>query len=468
MTRLKSYYQRLKYLPLITAFFFVFIIIACTNNSEVDPARINQPSVENNQLIIWWEKGFNFEEDEAFRSVVSHWEQKTGNKSKLSFYPLTELPQKVERAVKTGNTPDIMMGYVADLSLNPILAWEGKLADVSDLIEPSKSLYPEAVLQSINFYNKVEGKRSYYGVPINQAIIHIFYWQKLLQQVGRSQSDIPREWDAFWQFWQQVQVDLNTEQSRNIYGLGLPFSIGSVETYFLFEQILEAYNVPILDSKGQLLIDKPQVRQGIIKCLDWYTSFYQKGYVPPEAVNWLNPDNNRNLLNRIVVMTPNLSLSIPAVVRQDPDTYYNKLGILEFPNKPNGQPMRYLVSIRQAVLFANSPHQKEAKDFLRYLIQPETIAAYLKASGSRTLPVLKSVWSDPFWTKTNDPYISTARKTLIEGQTRPFYFVQNPVYSRVLKENVWGKALNRIVVDGITTEQAADEAIEGIEKIFNQ
>ncbi|MEH2302012.1 hypothetical protein [Nostoc sp.] len=77
-------------------------------------------------------------------------------------------------------------------------------------------------------------------------------------------------------------------------------------------------------------------------------------------------------------------------------------------------------------------------------------------------------WKDPFWTNPADPHISTAAKTLIEGSTRPFYIVQNPAYSLVLKDNVWGKALNRIVVEQISPEQAADQAIARIKQIFDQ
>ncbi len=67
-----------------------------------------------------------------------------------------------------------------------------------------------------------------------------------------------------------------------------------------------------------------------------------------------------------------------------------------------------------------------------------------------------------------DPHISTAMKGLIQGKMRPFYYVQKPAYSLVLEKNIWGKALNRIVVDGIPPKQAADEAIKQIEQIFNQ
>jgi multiple sugar transport system substrate-binding protein len=469
MQRPTNYLQRLKYQFIFIITVTLCLLFSCSSPEKLERSLLGQSSsTTTTALNIWWEKGFNLEEDEALRQVVSNWEQKTGEKVSLSLYTTRELSEKAQRALQAGNPPDLMMSHQASLTMYPRLAWEGKLADVSEIIEPVKSSYTENILQAINYYNKVEDKRSYYGVPIYQATLHIFYWQQLLSLIGYTKNDIPQNWDGFWQFWQQVQKDLQIKQQKKIYGLGFPFSIGARETCLLFEQILEAYNVTLVNAQGQLLVDSPLVRQGIIKCLDWYSQFYQQGYVPPDAINWLNTDNNRNLLNRAVVMTPNSTLSISAAVRQDRDTYYNQLGILEFPHKPSGKPMRYLVNIRQAVIFANSLHQKTAKDFLQYLIQPQTMTKYLKASGSRNLPVQQPVWEDPFWQQTEDPYIVSATKIFTKSQSCLFYITQNPAYSLVFKENVWSKALIRIVVDQITPEQAADEAITRLKQIFQE
>ncbi|MBN3957956.1 hypothetical protein [Nostoc sp. NMS8] len=126
-----------------------------------------------------------------------------------------------------------------------------------------------------------------------------------------------------------------------------------------------------------------------------------------------------------------VKLSIPCTVRQDPDTYRHKLGILKFPNKPNGQPMRYIVTLRQAILFADSQQQKQALNFLAYLMQSQVTSKYLKAAGGCNLPIIKTLWQDPI-----DPHVSTAVKTLTEGSTRLFSYVQNPAYSVILEENI--------------------------------
>jgi hypothetical protein len=41
-------------------------------------------------------------------------------------------------------------------------------------------------------------------------------------------------------------------------------------------------------------------------------------------------------------------------------------------------------------------------------------------------------------------------------------------YDLVWKENVWGKAIHRVAAEGITPEQAVDEAIARIKEILSE
>ncbi|KAF3890274.1 MULTISPECIES: sugar ABC transporter substrate-binding protein [Nostocales] len=446
-----------------------FTIFACSQSipSQSQKSSIKTSHKDDKVLQIWWDKGFGLEEDEAITLVVRNWEKKSGYKAKLSVYGPNELLEKAERAVRSGNTPDILLNNRAERQLNARLAWDGKLADVSDVIYPIKDLYPEPILKTAHLYNHVQKQRSYYAVPISQTTMLFFYWKDLLKQVGQSDTNIPTEWNSFWEFWKKVQDALRKKQN-NIYSLGLPYSIGSGDTYYFFEQLLEAYDIQIFDAQGKLLVRNPQVRQKIIDLLDWYAKFYQQGYVPPDAIRWLNPDNNRSLLNRQVVMTPNGTLSIPSAVSQDRETYYKKLGTLKLPNKPNGQRMRYIVAIGHVILFANSKHQETARDFLKYLVQPNILGTYLKSAERGHFPALKPVLKDPYWANSTDPHVSSVSKILTQGSIRPFDYVNHPAYTLVLDKNVWIKALNRIISDRLTPEQAADEAIMQIEEIVNK
>lgn len=455
-------------------------IIGCSNTQTTKSSLVVDSSATQNSLNIWWDKGFNPEEDEALRQLVRNWENKTSKKINLVFYSTDSLGDKIRRSMKAGNPPDVIMSFKAERSPNSRLAWDNKLVDVSDIVNSVKNKYPKAILQTVNFYNNVEKKRGYYAVPIHQGTMHIQYWRDLLAEVGRSEQDIPKEWHAFWDFWKQVQDDLRAKNQQNkqssnqsnnqskIYALGLTLSPEAGDTYYLFEQILEAYDVEIINPQGELLIDTPKVRQGIIKVLTWYQQFYQQGYIPPTALKWLNPDNNRSILNREIIMTPNATLSIPVAVRQDADIYNNNLATIEFPNKPSGQPMRHLTMAEQAAILSESKNQKLAKEFLKYLVETQVMKDYLTKAGGRNSPVLEPAWEDSFWTNPDDPHISTVTKTFKQGKIRYFYNSQSPAYSRILDKNVWGKALNKVIVDKISPEKAADKAIQEVKLIYEQ
>ena len=468
IVRLSSYVALMtKYLTL--GIVTMMLIVGCNSDTQLQNDGISQRNTltEDKTLKLWWDKGFNPEEDEALQKLVRNWEQETGNKVQIHFYTLDVRAQKTQRYLQAGVAPDIFMSFKAESTLNPALAFENKLVDVTDIIKPVENLYDPAALETAYYYNNVKQKRSYYAVPIHRAALHIYYWQDLLAKTGRSAADIPSDWDGFWQFWLDVGQELRNKHQQDIYPIGLPLSAEAGDTYQAFEHVLEAYNVELLDSKGNLLVDEPQVRQGIIKCLDWYTRFYREGYVPKDAVDWTNADNNRLFLNQDILMTSNATMSIPAALRKDRDTYINKLGIVEIPNKPNGEPMNHIFLVEQAVIFNDAEHPKLAKEFLAYLTQPKVINQFLKDSG-RHSPVHTAAYQDRYWTNPKDPHTSEVTKTLTKSKTRSIYPANSPAYSILLKENIWGQSLEKIVLDGVTPERAADEAIARIKAIFDE
>ncbi|MEL6381197.1 MAG: ABC transporter substrate-binding protein [Cyanobacteria bacterium J06626_18] len=459
--------QKRRYLGLAGLTAAITVSCAQLNQTQLVTEE-SMPANDDAVLTIWWEKGFNLEEDEAMQNLVDAWQAESGHAADLSFYTTDDLLQKAQRAIQAGDPPDILMSHNAERGLYPYQAWEGKLVDVSELVEPLSEVYPPSILEAVNFYNNVENKRSYYAVPFSQTTNFINYWGDFVEQAGFENTDIPQDWDGFWNFWKQVQEQLPQSQDPDnpIYGLGFSFSDKAADTYLLFEQILEAYDAQLVTPEGELQVENPAVRQKIIQSLDWYAQFYKDGYLPMDTVNWLNPDNNGNLLNRSIVMTPNTSLTIPATVRKEADVYQNQLGTIGFPDKPSGEPMRHILSIKQAVIFTDAANQDIAKEFLAYFVQPETIGDYLKAAGLRNMPIAKPLWEDPYWTNPEDPHIAKAAELLLSDNTRPFPSVYHPAYSIVTQENVWGQALNRMVTEDIPAEQAADDAIARITQIF--
>ncbi len=449
----------------ILLFCLVLLLTTCVDNSLQNSSK--ETTREGNQLVIWWNKGYYTAEDEAIQKVVRDWEQESGIKVKLCFFSDEDILQQAIIALEQGNLPDVFFSDRADGTVGPRWIWDGKLVNVSGIVEPIEELFDKAALRAVNRYSKISNEQSYYAVPLEANTIHIHYWRDLLAQAGFQEADIPRQWDTFWQFWRQAQDALRDQGVYSVYGLGLTMSREATDTSFQFEQILEAYDVQLVDQEGNLRLDNPQVRQQLIDTLEWFTSFYEGNYVPPTASEWLDADNNFNFLNRTTLMTLNNTLSIPASQREDEDIYFNQIATIEFPQEPDGEEISYLITINQAFIFADSPNQKAAKEFLSYLVQPEHLGDYIKGARGRWFPVMPKLRQDPFWRETKDPHIAIAVKQFTQSDMRPMYDALNPAYSQVLSENIWGQAIEKIILSSKSPEMAADEAIREIKDIFD-
>ena len=84
----------------------------------------------------------------------------------LTFTIQDDLGPKIISALIARRVPDVAFCFFTDWQISPKFAWDGKLADVSDLIKELKPRYIESHLKTGWLYNKAEKKWSYYSVPI--------------------------------------------------------------------------------------------------------------------------------------------------------------------------------------------------------------------------------------------------------------------------------------------------------------
>ena len=441
------------------------LAVGCGVSQESVP-QSSPLSTDTEKLNIWWQDGFYPEEIDALERIIDDWEAESSIDVDLTVIPQKDILQEVERAIADGTQPDILYAGVGDITIFPRLAWDGQLADVSDVISPLADRYAESALAAVNYPNRDLGDRSYYAVPLMQSAIHIHYWEDLLiNKVGERRDTVPKTWSAFWDFWVNTQDTLNQGDETDIYSVGMPMSL-SLDTYNNFEQFLEAYNVQVFDAEGEFTLDSPEMRQPFIAALEDYAHFYKLNTVPPDATEWDNTGNNVSLLSRDSLMTVNHTLSAPGSQRNDDEVYYEKLSTVKWPDKPNGEPMRFVIEIKQAVMFEDAENQEVAKDFLSHLIQPSNLATYTQGAQGRYLPVMPELFSDRFWQNPKDWHIAVALEQL--ENTRAAYQSVNPAYGEVAAQNVWGNAMRKIALDELSTEQVADEAIQDIQRILSE
>jgi multiple sugar transport system substrate-binding protein len=76
----------------------------------------------------------------------------------------------------------------------------------------------------------------------------------------------------------------------------------------------------------------------------------------------------------------------------------------------------------------------------------------------------------PLWLDTSDPHRMAAVMQIASRPTQYEYTVVsgNWRYDLVWQELVWAKAIHRVAAEGITPEQAVDEAIARIKEILSE
>jgi multiple sugar transport system substrate-binding protein len=425
-------------------------------------------------LVVWWEEGFYPEEDAAVRETIAAFEQKTGKDVELVLQPQAELTGKVQAAIETGQPPDFLFGLLIDPNIDP-WAYDDRLVDLTEAVGPLASMFDSDVLEASMLLNGRTGQRALYSLPFGRSTNHLHVWTSLLEQAGFTLEDIPKEWDAFWSFWcDKVQPAVRKALGReDIWGVGLSMSIDSPgDTWNEFTQFKYAYDAYWgASANGRNRVADPTARDtdpaaraSLITALDSYTAVYRKGCTPPDATGWNNTGNNEAFLTQRVVMTPNETLSIMNKMRESrPDDYARNAATVEWPNDTAGRPLVIFGEIYRAVGLKSGRDPALAKEFVRFLVEDGWLAHYLDFARDRLLPPMTKLIDSPFWLDPNDPH---RMRSAMQGLTQPHVYDAGSVSDRVWDEKLWHKAVHRVAADGISPEQAVDEAIARIKEIL--
>ena len=385
-------------------------------------------------------------------AVIKKFEEKFKVKIDLSLYATQEVIPKMVAALDAGNAPDVGFGNTLDFQVTAKWAYDGKLEDISSIIDPMRAKFEAAALSTTFLYNNTNQSRAYYAFPIKQQTMHIQYWKDMLADAGFKESDIPKDWNAYWSFWcDKVQPAHRAKSGARTFGIGQPLGVNATDSFFSFLTFMDAYNVKLVNDSGKLLVDDPAVRQGLMNALTDYSAVYSKGCSPPSSTNWQDPDNNVAFHNKTTVMTHNATISIAAKWLDDSNNaaltpaqreeakvnFTQKIATAGFPNKPDGSKMTYRAAVKVGVIFKESKNKAAAKQFVAFMLDEANLTPYVEGSQGRWFPVTKAAQQSPFWK--SDPHRTTVYNQFMAGTTS-FEFTKNYKFTVLNNENEIGRA----------------------------
>jgi multiple sugar transport system substrate-binding protein len=426
-----------------------------------------RPHIANAQAktaTVWWTQGFVQDEDIAIKKIFAEYEKVSGNKLDYSIIPFAPMRQKIVAAVASGFVPDLFQNNPGEIVA--LYAWEDKLIDVTDIVETQKSLYTEAALATPFCYNNVKGKRSFYGVPYTQASLVNHVWRPLVEKAGYKIEDIPNTWNAYYDFFKGVQKNLRAQGHRKLYGIGLTMSTVGVDNNNQFLYFLNAYGGrDMVTPDGKFRSDDPQVKEAAIKALEYPTTLYKEGVIPPSAISWNDSDNNNAFHSKVIVMDLDGTISTEVAIMKSHPKDYDDIETMGLAHDNNGKPVPSSVTNACGLIPKGAKNIDVAKEFLKFLIQPTVLNDLLKTGLGRNLPPMISlVEGDPWWFE--DPHRKAYVNSGLLGPTLPDFFTYNPAWAHVRNAQVWGTARTDILVQGMTPKAAVEKAFKQIEESF--
>jgi multiple sugar transport system substrate-binding protein len=429
---------------------------------------LSRPYIANSAKTtaeVWWAQGFVPEEDAALKKVVADYEKASGNTIDLSITPFAPQRQKIVAAVQSGIVPDVFNSNPAEIIA--LYAWDDKLVDVSDVVETQKEEYTETALLNTYAYNNVTKRRSFYGVPDTTAVLPNHIWKPLVEKAGYKIEDIPKTWDAFYDFFKEVQKRLREQRVRNVYGLGLNTTTNGVDPNNVFNYFLIAYGgQDVVTKDGKLHLDDPKVRDAAIKALTYPATAYRDGFVPPGAINWNDADDNNAFHAKQIVMDLDGTISTEvAVLSQGKKDDYDDIVTMGLALSNDSQPVPSHATSGTLLIPKGAKNVEVAKEFLKYIIQPKVNNERLKTGLGRNIPCMPSiVKADHWWF--DDPHRAAYTTQGLLRPTLPQFWAFNPAYAQVQNEHVWSAGWVDIMQGGMTPEAAAEKAFKRIEEIF--
>jgi multiple sugar transport system substrate-binding protein len=422
-------------------------------------------------LIVWWERGYYGQETEAVGEIIAAFEQDSGKRVELVLLDEEEHPGAIAAALEANHPPDVAFGTLMEDYVSE-WAFDDRLGSLSEVVGHFSDLFDPDALERATLVNGTSGHKALYAVPMGRTNNHVHVWKSLLEQAGFTLADVLREWDPFWAFWcNDVQPAIRRATGRDdIWGVALPMS-AVYDTHFEFSQFVVANEADYVTADGRLMLDDPRIRQKLVEVLDSYTAIYKKGCTPPDSIDWSNTGNNKAFLGQSVMMTANDTLSIPNTLKNDrPEDHATNSATIEWPLGPAGDAFPIMGNVYLAVVFKDGAHVDTAKQFVRFLVAKGWLAHYLDFAGERMLPAIVKLRAGPLWL---DPSDRHRMASVMQLAMRPLAYNYaaasgNWRHDLVEQQYVWGNAVHRVAAEGVSPEQAVDDAIARIKEILSE
>jgi multiple sugar transport system substrate-binding protein len=326
---------------------------------------------------------------DTYLKNVKKFQDKYGVEVRVDKEGWEDVRPKAAVAANTGAGPDIILSTNDDANLYP-----EKLVDVTDVCTSLGNrlggFYPVC-----DPYLRPDGKK-WIGVPLGVAGVCMVYRQSQVKAAGF--DAFPKDTDGFLKLCKA----LKEKGTPPAFALGN--ATGDANTWC--QWIVWAHGGKLVDQHNKVVIDSPETLKALEYVKELYPTF------APGTLSWLDSNNNKAYLDSQLSLTNN-GISIYFAAKNSPEAKLKEIAAdtyhANMPVGPIGKPTEFQLFFNQ-MIFKYTKYPKAAKEFLRFMMEPEQMDPWVEASIGYVTPALRHYEKNPIWT--SDPKITPYRDSM--------------------------------------------------------
>ena len=364
----------------------------------------------------------------------------------FEFINANDIQPRITAAMQSGSGPDII-----HMLHNWPHLYENGLVEVNDLAEWQAKDQGGFYTQS-EVYTKVGGR--FMALPHSIVPGLIAYRKSWFDEVGA--TTFPKTYEEL------RQVATKLKKKGKPYGQTLGHTFGDAPGWAY--PLLWNFGGMETDKAGKTALDS----KGSVEAVKFMTAFW-KDACDEGGLAWDDTNNNRAFMGGEISATLN-GASIYIASKRGQDKIKDDKGEpmwtdIDHAPLPAGPAGAYLLFLNHSdAIMKYSKNQKLAKDFLKWIHQPDNYGKWFQSQEAYSVGATKKWENDPMWAKVDGPlkmFRTAAQNTRLFGYAGPSTAKSTEVFTKYIITDMYAKA-----AQGMKAEDAVAWADGELKKIY--
>lgn len=390
------------------------------------------------QLLRW--TGFVESDEVVWNANTKAFTEATGIPVNIQYLSWTNVQPKSALAAQLGAGPDMIMGWYDTPFIFP-----DELVDVTDVAEHLGNSYG-GWYDVGRTYGYSPDLDHWIAVPIGgpgNAMTHRRSW---VQEAGY--DTFPTNFDSF--------LDMCRKLKKNGHPVGFPLGHAVGDGNSWVYMLLWGFGGKPVDQNNQVVINSKETHEA----LKYAKALYET--MVPGTASWLDSNNNRAFLSGQISVVQN-GISVWYVAQEQFPEIAADVHNAPNPIGPVGHNTTFNL-FSTAFIFKYSQYPNAAKEYLRFMLEKEQTAPWVKAMKGYVTPALKGYADLPVWT--SDPDITPYRDVLKDTHFDGWAGSPGSAAARALHEFIVLDMFANACVKGASPQEAAKTAEQRLKAIY--